>query len=342
MAKRDISGFTIAALLSLLAVTAFYFYRRASITAESVEKPPAAAVECYRHSFFTMGTVASFTFYTDSENAAGAAATAAKAEFAKISKLANLYDPASELSRLNRRAYREDFRCSELMWQILMRAKTAYIASNGEFDVTIKPLMVLWGFYRKEGKTPPSAAEIAAAKAKVGFDKLILDENKRTIRFSVEGMALDFGGIAKGLALDMAAQAVIAGGVKCGVLDLGGNLKFLPQVPPGQKAYTVAIRNPADPDSILERKLSLPGNSAVATSGDYERFVVLQGKRYGHIISPRTGYPVANPAVTVCTTSALDADICSTTLYLGGEAAVPRLRRTIAELQYYFTPIASN
>ena len=342
MSKRNISGIVLAALLSLFAVTAFYFLRRSETTSPADGVNSSPALECYRHTFFTMGTIASFTFYAASENSAERAASAAKAEFDRINALANLYDPASELSRLNAAAYKQEFRCSELMWQLIMRAKTAHSASNGEFDITIKPLMVLWGFYRKQGKMPPSPAEIAAAKAKVGFEKLILDEQKRTVRFTVEGMALDLGGIAKGMALDEAAKAVVAAGVECGVLDLGGNLKFLPQVPPGKKSYIVAIRNPAAPETLLDRKLSLPGNSAVATSGDYERFVVLQGKRYGHIISPHTGIPAAKPAVTVCTTSALDADICSTTLYLGGEAAAQSLQRTIPELQYYFAPILSN
>ena len=117
-------------------------------------------------------------------------------------------------------------------------SEKACFESDGGFDITVKPLMDLWGFYRKRRQLP-TAEEISAAKAKAGFDKLKLDHNRRTVQFTVKGMALDLGGIAKGYALDRAAQAVVASGIDCGIIDLGGNLKLLPQTPPGKNFYTI-------------------------------------------------------------------------------------------------------
>jgi thiamine biosynthesis lipoprotein len=157
------------------------------------------------------------------------------------------------------------------------------------------------------------------------------------VSFTVKGMALDLGGIAKGYALDRAFEAIRACGVTGGVLDLGGNLKLLPSPPPGKKFYTVGIKNPADPSSLLQNKLQLLGDCAVSTSGDYERFVIIDNRRYGHIIDPRTGFPAPANAVTVTTTSAMDADIFSTTAYINGKKSVDNLSKSYPGTKFYFT-----
>ena len=283
-----------------------------------------------------MGTVAAFTLYCPDEETFKTAAAAGIKEFEKVSHLANLYDRNSELSRLNASAYREPFSCSDAMWQLITRAERAFYDSNGGFDITVKPLMDLWGFYRKR-QTIPSAKEIASAKTKVGFALLKLDHSRRTVQFSVPGMALDLGGIAKGYALDRAFETVTACGVNAGVLDLGGNLKLLPAPPPGKKFYTVGIKNPADTSALLQNKLQLSGNSAVSTSGDYERFVIIGNLRCGHIIDPRTGTPAPANAVTVTTTSAMDADIFSTTAYLENEKGAEELKARYPDTKFYFT-----
>ena len=330
MVNRSIAGITVAALLALCPA-ALFFHHVSNRTPQ---------LEAYRQSFPTMGTVATFTLYAPDRASAVRACQAARAEFQKVLQLANLYDKNSELARLNQTA-QQPFSCTPELWQLLMRARQAYFDSDGQFDITIKPLMDLWGFYRKQQRIP-AAGEIAAAMAKCGFKKLEFDFEKHTVRFTVPGMALDLGGIAKGYAADRAAEAVIRCGIERGVIDLGGNLKLLPLPPPGKKGYNVGIRNPSKKTELLPMTLELPGGSAVASSGDYERFVILEGRRYGHIINPATGLPAANPAVTVCTKTALDADIFSTSAYLGGKTAAEKLQKLHPGSRFYFVPFGST
>lgn len=329
MQKRTAAGLIIAALLGIIPAAAFFYFSNRS------------TVSGYRQQFRTMGTIANFTFYTANQEEFAEACRIGKAEFQKVIKLANLRDPESELSKLNSQADKAPFPCSAEMWELLMRAETAWKESSGNFDITVKPLMVLWGFYRKRNKLPADA-EIKTAMQATGFSKLLFDREKRTVKFTVPGMALDLGGIAKGYALDRAAVKIIASGVNCGVLDLGGNLKLLPQPPPGKKFYSVGIRNPGNPAELLKTTLQLPGNSAVSTSGDYERFVTIENRRFGHIVNPHSGLPEARTAVTVTTRSALDADIFSTSAYLGGERCANDLKQRYPDSRFYFTPPAER
>lgn len=285
--------------------------------------------------FPVMGTIGAFSIY-GSENALHRAFAAGKAEFDRVNAVCSLFNKGSELSRLNAAAGIREFQCSQMMWLLLKRAERAYIDSDGAFDITVKPLMDLWGFYRKRGTAPPSAEEIAAVKKKVGFDKLILNEKNRSIRFSVPGMALDFGGIAKGYAADLASEAMEKAGITSGMVDLGGNLRFLKKHPPGKKYYSVAIRDPLAPGKVLDDKLRIAPGSAVSTSGNYERFVILDGKRYGHIISPLTGYPVETLSVTASAKSAMDADIFSTSVCVGGRKIADKLCKLYPGSGFYF------
>ena len=265
-------------------------------------------------SFRTMGTVAAVTFYDPGEGVLQKGCEKVRIEFEKIIRIANLYDPGSELAQLNRTAYQKEFYCSELLWQMILEAEYAFHFSGGAFDITVKPLMDLWGFYRKRGKAP-NENEIKEALNKVGFHKIILDKKKKSIRFTVPGMGIDLGGIAKGFALDLAAQKT-AGLIERGVLDLGGNLKFLG----GKKSYLVGIKNPSAPDRLSDKTFHAPPGSSVSTSGDYERKVIYGGKVYGHIIDPVSGYPERGKySATVCCRSAMRADWLSTAVFLRGK-----------------------
>ena len=286
--------------------------------------------------FPTMGTIAKVSVY-NSESDLNRAFEICQQEFNAVSKLCSLYDPTSELSRINNSAAQGPIVCSPEMWALLMRSKAAYEETDGYFDITVKPLMDLWGFYRKRDSSAPSEAEITEVMKVVGFDKLVFDEKNRTILFSVPGMALDLGGIAKGYAVDRATAAIERAGIHSGVVDLGGNLKMLSQPPPGKNFYTVGIRDPKKPDSILPEFQKVPPAMAVSSSGDYERFVTYNGKRYGHLLSPKTGKPAAVSAVTVIAQRAIDADIYSTACSLGGENIANKLRNKHPRLKIIFT-----
>lgn len=304
------TGFGIAAALLLLVIAA-------GIGIWAVRRE--ARLETFRQVFPVMGTIGAFTLYGDDPAAVSEAMAAARAEFDRVQKLANLYDPESELSRLNRSAATAPFACSDELWLLLDEARQAYEFSGGAFDITSKPLMDLWGFYRKRGESLPADEEIARARELVGLDRVEFDDEAHTVRFPKPGMAFDLGGIAKGYAVDLAADAIASRGFTRGIIDLGGNLKLLPQGPPGHSFYRVGIRDPRDRNAVLPEPLELR-NAALSTSGDYERFVILGGVRYGHIMNPATGMPTqAEYSVTVVAPSALLADWLSTAVFLCGE-----------------------
>lgn len=236
---------------------------------------------------------------------------------AEVDSTCNIYNPESELSRLNATAYDKPFKCSDLLWELLMESKKWYDTSNGAFDISATPLMKLWGFYRKR-KTLPSEKELAEAKKAVGLDKVVFNNEEKTVKFTVPGMRLDMGGIAKGFAVERGAEVAGKMGVDTGLINLSGNAICLPKPFPGKKKYIIGVKNPLLKNTLCG-KIELLGQS-IATSGDYERYVVIDGKHYAHIMDPRTGKPVENVyAVTVITPSATVADALSTTVFVNGQ-----------------------
>lgn len=313
MTNRTRFGVAIGLLLFVL--LALFAVRLVNRAAEDSVK--------YERTFQIMGTVAKFTFYAPSD-VAREAADAARATFDRTTALCNLYDPESELARLNAQAYEKPFVCSPELWFLLLEARKAHLFSDGLFDITAKPLMDLWGFYRKRGDTPPSEQEIAETMTRVGLDKVVFNNINRTVKFTVPGMSFDLGGIAKGYAVDRAAEAVEQRGIRSGVVDLGGNLRLLPKPPPGQSAYRVGIHSPRHGGDALDDVLELV-NVSLSTSGNYERFVMLGGVHYGHIMNPLTGQATQTAgSVTVIAPSAMTADWLSTAIFLGGRELAKR------------------
>ena len=312
MDKRTKTGILIA-LAAVLAVCC--------IISESFSSPNTKRASFV---FQTMGTTASFTFEDTNAEVFQKDCSAGRQQFERILQTSNLYNRNSEVVRLNNSAYEKDFICSDLLWQMILEAEKAYHFTGGAFDITVKPLMDVWGFYRKKGKIPDDR-EIKEALKKVGFNKLSLDKKRKALRFTVPGMALDLGGIAKGFALDLAAENISHSGR--GVLNLGGNLKFLG----GRKNYHVGIKDPSSPGKLSNHTFEAAPGSAVSTSGDYERYVKFNGKTYGHIIDPVTGYPVSGKfSATVVISSAACADWLSTAVFLRGESLAEKAQRNFA------------
>ncbi|QSH41488.1 FAD:protein FMN transferase [Lentisphaerota bacterium ZTH] len=267
-----------------------------------------------------MGTFARIMLFGKKQMLVDQAADRVMDIFENIQSTCNIFDPDSELSRLNQTAYDRPFKCSPQLWSFLEVSRKAYQLSDGAFDITARPLMKLWGFYSKRGNLP-SAAEIKKAESKIGLDKVIFNDEEKTVKFTVKGMSFDLGGIAKGIAVQAAANAVMKMGVKSGIIDLGGNMFCLPKPPlnrPGSEAYLIGIRNPLHTQQIMGVVEML--DQAVATSGNYERYVTIDGHHYTHIMDPRTGKPVEDMlSVTIVTPNAGDADFLSTAVFIRGE-----------------------
>jgi thiamine biosynthesis lipoprotein len=186
---------------------------------------------------------------------------------------------------------------------VLAEAVAVAALSGGAFEPTVLPLVRLWGFRGGEPRLP-TAADLAEALAQVDVGSLEVEpERARRLR---AGLAIDLGGIAKGHALDRAQAALVRCGVEGAVLDLGGNLLAFGS----GRGREVAVVDPSAPDRLV---LSLPLDGAVATSGQYERFVTIAGRDYGHILDPRTGWPVqAGLSVTVLSDTAVRGDALAT------------------------------
>jgi len=261
-----------------------------------------------------------------------------------------VYRDDSEVSRLNQRAADEAVEVESRLFELLLQAKTLSQLTAGAFDITSGPLTKVWGFYRRQGKMP-SPDDVAAALAKVGSQAIELDEARQTVRFGRPGMEINLGAIGKGYAIDRAAGLLLTEGVSDFMIH-GGNSSVLAsgsrqldvnassnsdavaandeQEPPIEQAakqdnaatgWTVALRHPLRPDHRLaEFKLF---DQALGTSGSGTQYFHHQGKRYGHILDPRTGWPADGVlSSTVIAPTAAEADALSTALYvLGLDAA---------------------
>ena len=224
----------------------------------------------------------------------------------------------SEVSRINEGVSGEWITMSADVVPVLGRALFFSRLSDGACDVTIGPVMRLWGFSTTAPHIPDKD-EIAAALDLVGADKIEVNEGR--LRLLKKNMALDLGAIAKGYAVDRAVRVLQQGGASGALVDAGGDLRFF-GTKPGGRRWRIALAHPRKAGTLIEIG-EMPLHS-VATSGDYERFFESDGKRYHHLLDPRTGYPARRAvSATVWARTCMDADMLSTTLFVMGPDGVP-------------------
>lgn len=293
----------------------------AALLAAVVPEPAVAAGEdrAVTMRTRTMGTWASVTLVTSDSAAVAGLARDALLEFHRVDSLMTNWTDISEVARLNREATAGPVTVQPEVADVLRTAVRIGRDSGGAFDLSVEPLVRLWGFL---GGTPhvPETASIDATRRLVGWNHVRVDTVAGTLALSEPGVRIDLGGIAKGYGVDLVAAHLRASGVSDALVDLSGNMMTLGS-PPGRPAWTIGIRDPADAERYLGTlKLT---DTAVATSGNYEQFVDAGGRRYGHILDPRTGWPAAGLlSVTVVTARAVDADAWATALFvLGPDAA---------------------
>ncbi len=263
---------------------------------------------------FVMGTRGTITIYGLSTDDAETAAGNAAREMHRIESVMSTWKEESEISRLNRDSQGQPVRVSSELFLLLNKASQFSKMTGGAFDVTAMPVVKLWGF---QGGEPhlPSDKEISDAVKKVGWRKMILDTADTTVTL-YGGATIDLAGIGKGYAVDRCVGILRDHGAESALVDLGGNM-FAIGAPPGREAWSIGIRDPEDSGGVIGKLLI--SNEAVATSGNYENFVVIDGKRYGHIVDPRTGRTVDHVrGVTVIAASATESDALSTGLFVMG------------------------
>jgi thiamine biosynthesis lipoprotein len=207
-------------------------------------------------------------------------------------------------------------RVSAELFDVLQRSKAIWERSGGAFDVTIAPVGRLWRRARRERKLP-DPHRLAEARKLVGSDKMVLDPAARTVRLLVPGMKLDVGGIAKGYAAFAALEVLKAAGITRALVSGAGDIAA-GDPPPDADGWRIAIA-PVDPQRGGRPPTLLLKHAAVSTAGDAERFVLIDGHRYSHIINPATGLGHEDRAsVTVVAPDGATADALETTVYLLG------------------------
>ncbi|WP_260839159.1 FAD:protein FMN transferase [Methylomonas koyamae] len=252
----------------------------------------------YRREFNAMGTPCEIQLFAVSTAAASAAADAAVAEVQRLEARYSRYRPDSFLSEINRAAAAgATIEVDAETASLLDYATTCHQQSDGLFDITSGLLRQAWKF--DSGRLPEPAA-LAALLAKVGWDKVVWQ--KPLLGFGVTGMEIDFGGVVKEYAADCAATVCRNRGVKHGVVNLGGDIRVIGPRGDGTP-WRVGIRDPRQRGEILKTLPVYEG--AVASSGDYERCLLIDGVRYGHILNPKTGWPVRHLAAVTAV-----ADFC--------------------------------
>ena len=264
--------------------------------------------ECTRQ-LFAMDTVMSFSAYgKNSEQAVDAAVK----EVQRLDDLLSTGNPDSEVSVINTEG---SGTLSEDTKEILTEAMEIYKDTDGLFDVTIYPLMQLWGFPTQEYHVP-TESELQEALAKVDASQIVIDGDQVTLG---TGQQMDLGGIAKGYTSARIMEIYREYGITSGMVSLGGNVQTLGTKPDG-KDWKIGIQNPDGQQGSLLAALPVE-NKAVITSGGYERYFEEDGNTYIHILNPKTGYPADSGLVSVSIISenGMLADALSTSLYLMGE-----------------------
>lgn len=242
------------------------------------------------------------------------------------------YIDSSELNRLCARAGSgHPFTASPALFDILQQAVEASRMSGGSFDITMGPLTRLWRRARKD-KTWPDAQQVREKRLLTGYSKIRLEASTRSVWLQQEGMQLDLGGIAQGYIAQKVVDHIRAGGHHSALVNVSGDI-VTAGAPPGKEGWTVAVNQPESQEEILERTL-LINDRAVTTSGNAFQFMEHNGKKYSHIINPRTGYGTTGSRnVTVIAKDGITGDWLTKACSL---LPVPRARRLARQLDAEF------
>ena len=244
-------------------------------------------------------------------------------EMERIDRMMDSYSSTSEVALIDSMAGKGWVSISPDMERVLKRSQYFSELSGGAFDITVSPLKELWRF-DSPNPSVPLPGQLASALTLVGYQNIQLEAGR--VRLLEPKMKLDLGGVAKGYAVDCAVEFLKKRGARSGLVDAGGDVRLWGKKPYGGE-WQIAIRHPRERKKLIRvGKIAL---SSVATSGDYERFFIKNGKRYHHILDPHTGYPASGcVSATVWTRTATDADILATAVFvLGPEKGMELVER---------------
>ncbi len=287
----------------------------------------AGQLKKYSYTQPKMGSSFTIIFYTDDALFAETLAARCFLLVDHYNMIFSDYDNNSELSKLCLTAGSGYQPVSQPIMELLAEAEKAWQLSQGTYDVTAGPVVKCWREARKEKKIPAGVV-LQQKMALTGFDKIRLNPAEQSVCLPLKGMELDFGGIAKGYIAKKVLELLAAEGITQALADAGGDM-VMSNPPPGKDGWTIGITIPEQTPLLLPKKLAV-SNAAVATSGDAYQYMVHDGKKYSHIIDPRTGYGITHQKnVTVVSPDATTADWLATACSILPVATAARLAENL-------------
>jgi thiamine biosynthesis lipoprotein len=274
----------------------------------------------HRRSQFLMGTLVEISVIEKDEELATMAIQQAFQEIRRLENLMSIHIPDSEVSKINQAAGKDRIPISEELMAVIQRSLYWSEKTAGAFDITIGPAQELWDF---DAPSLPSGNSIADAIKNIDYRKIQLEE--QNIFLPEKEMRLNLGAIAKGYAVDKAIDILKKNKIQSALINAGGDLKSIGKRS-DQLNWRIGLQHPRNSESLLA-SFSISGN-AVATSGDYQKYFEQNGKRYHHILDPKTGYPATTGSMsaTVIAKNVMDADALSTAIFvLGSEKGIALL-----------------
>lgn len=279
----------------------------------------------YKRTLKLMGSRFDITVVAEEKVVAEGFINDAIVEIQRIERLISSWDPSSKTSMINRSAGIKPVQVDPELLSLIQRAIGISKLTDGAFDISYASMDKIWKFDGSM-KNIPEADVIKASVSKVGFQNIIIDKEKSTVYLLNKGMKIGFGALGKGYAADQAKELLINKGVRAGIINASGDMNTWGKQPDGTD-WKVAITNPLNKENAFA--LLPVVNKAVVTSGNYEKYVTFNGKRYSHIIDPRTGYPAQGVvSATVFAPKAELADALATSLFvMGKEVGINRVNQ---------------
>lgn len=272
----------------------------------------------FQRTQFLMGTYVEIKIFSEGPQKADEAISSAFKRIKEIEDMMSAKKGGTWLRRISTQAVGKPLDIPKDLMNVITISQKYSELTNGAFDITIGAITRLWEF-DDEMKGIPDKGVVEDALQYVNFQQIHLDEVKGTIMLDSNQISLDLGAVAKGYAVDEAVKSLQAMGMTAGLVNAGGDLKVFGKKPDGSP-WNIGIQNPEDAQTVMASIIL--EDSALVTSGDYERYIIYDGVKYHHILDPKTGWPARGcKSVSVACESALEADILSTSLFVMGPDA---------------------
>ena len=265
-----------------------------------------------------MGSTYSVVLYGPNRELLESAAELAFAEAKRLDEELSNYKPESPWSQVNRFAADRPVMVPPELFELLSACLNYSKLSGGAFDITVGPLMRVWGFYKGSGHLP-KPGEVKASLEHVGYRNILLDSRTQSVRFARKGVEMDPGGIGKGFAVDRMVDVLRKAGIKTALVSGSGSSIYGMGAPPGEKGWPISIRDPRDETKTVQEIVL--HDESLSTSGSYEKFFEADGKIYAHIMDPRTGFPARGMlSVSVITPLTIDSEAWCKPFFINGRA----------------------